>query len=544
MFFKTQIGSINSNGVFDTAGRRLIFIGDLPVKVGDWVFSDGKYVFGNAPPKGSPVIFNDEPSGIPVLADNLRGYFSDNAAFKKYSIKGERWISNAEKTYAHDTDDANIIDAEIAIVDNKEAGVYSVEKKVSLLVDDPNDNYHDGFYRKTSNTIFSSVNFGRIAVVLPSDDFSDVGGFQPADYYGQYRPFYFPVGSTARSSFLNGYYPAFENSDQGYGIFLRKCYFILPTDALDFSKTDGQLSKSCELIIKKDAKEFQTVKLADLLKDFEDNAKAEVDPLPDRRSVRHLKSRAIVRNFKILPDGSWQALIQAEIWASNTFYNESSGYPDDFDNLPFHISSTISHNLFLLKFNSEDSHEVLFSWKFLYPLRLRDATLISGASEGETTVSIEGAWVVRTIYHEYSTEIWRDYHSVLDSNLVYDSPLLNVVEDFYFPVQDDYHAKLFPATNDVSNANLGNWFFGGVFDANENKIINAIFPDANDAHKWNLSLAKLKHGDFLFGIRQDEDNDIAGALYKFDKYGKFQLLDSGLKNFRLRQLKKISYARR
>ena len=146
MFFKTQIGSINSNGVFDTAGRRLIFIGDLPVKAGDWVFSDGKYVFGNAPPKGSSVIFNDEPSGIPVLADNLRGYFSDNAAFKNYSIKGERWISNAEKTFAHDTDDANIIDAEIALDNNgKETGVYTVEKRIKDLSEI--DDYNDTIYR-------------------------------------------------------------------------------------------------------------------------------------------------------------------------------------------------------------------------------------------------------------------------------------------------------------------------------------------------------------------------------------------------------------
>lgn len=102
MFFKTQIGSINSNGVFDTAGRRLIFIGDLPVKAGDWVFSDGKYVFGNAPPKGSPVIFNDEPSGIPVLGDNdLRGYFSRQGRFKNYAIAMDDWIVNSNKKFIH-----------------------------------------------------------------------------------------------------------------------------------------------------------------------------------------------------------------------------------------------------------------------------------------------------------------------------------------------------------------------------------------------------------------------------------------------------------
>lgn len=125
MFYATTIKSIGNTGVVDTQGRYLSFIGNLPVKAGDTVYTDGKVIFGHAPPKGSPAIF-DEPSGVPVLADEnltdedndeLRGYFTKRGKYKRYSIKGDDWITNSEKKYSHDDDeeedDEDIIDAEI-----------------------------------------------------------------------------------------------------------------------------------------------------------------------------------------------------------------------------------------------------------------------------------------------------------------------------------------------------------------------------------------------------------------------------------------------
>lgn len=112
MFYATTIKSVGNTGVVDAQGRYLSFIGDLPVKEGDIVYTDGKYIFGHAPPKGSPAFF-DEPSGIPVLGDEyslsteeqkeeLRGYFTPSGKYKRYRVKGAEWITNAEKTYAHD----------------------------------------------------------------------------------------------------------------------------------------------------------------------------------------------------------------------------------------------------------------------------------------------------------------------------------------------------------------------------------------------------------------------------------------------------------
>ena len=93
-------------------GRRLAFIGYLPCKAGDWVYTDGSVIFGNSKPKGAPVIF-DEPSGVPVLGDNIRGYFTTRGKFKPYRVIGENWIVNNDKKFSHDDSAENIIDADI-----------------------------------------------------------------------------------------------------------------------------------------------------------------------------------------------------------------------------------------------------------------------------------------------------------------------------------------------------------------------------------------------------------------------------------------------
>lgn len=125
MFYRTQIKSVTSAGVVDKDGKTLTFMGYLPVKAGDWVFTDGTYIFGNVPPKGSPAPLGDEPGGIPILADTsyiseedeaLRGYFDKSGKFKKYAVAWDDWITNSEKNFAHGVkvfEDDIVIDADI-----------------------------------------------------------------------------------------------------------------------------------------------------------------------------------------------------------------------------------------------------------------------------------------------------------------------------------------------------------------------------------------------------------------------------------------------
>ncbi len=113
MFYATQIKSVTNDGVVDIQGKSLKFIGYLRVKAGDTVFTDGKFIFGNVPPKGTPAIF-DEPSGIPVLGDDLQGYFNRNGKYRKYKVAQDDWITNSDKKFAHnkeEVDGEKVIDA-------------------------------------------------------------------------------------------------------------------------------------------------------------------------------------------------------------------------------------------------------------------------------------------------------------------------------------------------------------------------------------------------------------------------------------------------
>lgn len=121
MFYATQIKSLAGDFAIDTQGRSLQFIGYLPVSEGDWVYTDGKIIFGNAPPKDAPLIV-DEQSGIPVLGDKdsvgntLRGYFDMRGKYKKYTVAQDNWIVNSKKKFNHGEEyfnDIKVIDAEI-----------------------------------------------------------------------------------------------------------------------------------------------------------------------------------------------------------------------------------------------------------------------------------------------------------------------------------------------------------------------------------------------------------------------------------------------
>ncbi len=106
MFFQTQVKSLNGGVATDTSGRHLIFIGNLPCQVGDWVWTDGTVIFGHVPPRGipKPPIFQ---GNIPALADDnlidnegiLRGYFKKNGDFKDFDIDSDDFIVNDKRNF-------------------------------------------------------------------------------------------------------------------------------------------------------------------------------------------------------------------------------------------------------------------------------------------------------------------------------------------------------------------------------------------------------------------------------------------------------------
>lgn len=133
MFYQTQLSKIGAGGAIDTQGKRLRFCGNLPVSVGDWVWTDGAVIFGHVPIRDSPLLPSVD-GGIPAAFSNSKGFYSKTGRFKNYPIAVEdatpNWIVNGRRKYFHS--DAPVFDAEISINENGiEDGLFTAELAVS-----------------------------------------------------------------------------------------------------------------------------------------------------------------------------------------------------------------------------------------------------------------------------------------------------------------------------------------------------------------------------------------------------------------------------
>lgn len=124
MFYRTQIKNIGTGFVIDEKGKTLYFTGSLSCNIGDSVWTDGTFVFGHTPIRGTPLIFNQSAGGIPVVCGSLRGYFDLGGNFKDYPVVGG-FVVNDDRIFRHggisDEDDEEaqnegeaILDAEIS----------------------------------------------------------------------------------------------------------------------------------------------------------------------------------------------------------------------------------------------------------------------------------------------------------------------------------------------------------------------------------------------------------------------------------------------
>lgn len=624
MFYATTIKSVGGGGVVDAQGRRLTFLGYLPVKAGDTVYTDGRYIFGNAPPKGSPAVF-DTSSGIPVLGDEyslstsdpkeeLRGYVNKSGKYKRFRIAGDEWTTNAKKTYAHDgsidgVDDANVIDAEIALDENgAEDGVYTVEKIVKERGEADDDNFYIVY--STDNTKIESASTLRK---------------QLAKTYTNNRI----DSSPMQISWSNA----------------------------DYSRCDDEVRKECALIIRNDDTEKQTVNLSELLKDFETSVRADIDfiRISNHAVEDHTKSRAILHNFKMNADGTWVALIEIEIFAERGFYaikteleekrnirnaqkainrrcspeeiysetldvarqlgiqeisrdfvewlqednyriteifgwldTKTYSIKDESDSLYY---CTSVYNISLLKIVSDGTvAEIIFTIRRHTPLYMIEVVYeyvdnfvepssstsnvfpandqsympkTRGQFEIDVMQPIMWDQIELTIAHGgydgddgyYLINNYTYDSRNLENAPDYDNPVEEIADDFSFPVQDEYTATIeswqdeTPAQDETFKPVY--WKLGGIYDKDSKRVVDgtdeSFSGDEETAHQWNMSLATLKSGDYLFGIRDDQDRDIDGKLFRINgSDGKVAetLAEHGFKNFRLRELKKISKAKK
>lgn len=73
---QVRVQSVGLGGIVDENGRNLIPLGNLPIKSGDMVWTDGRVAYGHAPIRRqvNPIAF---PHGVPFYDNNGGGYFND-----------------------------------------------------------------------------------------------------------------------------------------------------------------------------------------------------------------------------------------------------------------------------------------------------------------------------------------------------------------------------------------------------------------------------------------------------------------------------------
>ena len=576
MFYSTQIKSVGYGGAYDISGKWLAFIGYLPVKVGDTVYTDGNVIFGNVAPKGSNwnITLLAQP-GIPVLADNLRGFFTKAGIYKSYPIAGENWIVNGNSTYFHDIGNAEIIDADIALDSgSNEIGLFTVEKELKIF----------GQF-SAGNTLY----------------------YQQRSRAG-YRHTYYS-SSLDNIHALNSNYPIYETT-----------IFTEDVDKqYDYLKQGNNIFSDCYLTFRKSSNaKSQVVKLSEIVASIETLTRGKIDiDIPDHEYTDDIISKASIRNFKVNPDGSWVALIEGAICAERRFYEKthtikcqqihsssSEKIPvDQTDTLPEGslkaaiknlISSVITpthyvvdtHNYsytetvedyttpsstfaienYLFKVTSTgDVEKIFLNGRYIplyfidiidelgtnYQLVVEDGTFPvyscsnNGTYYSGTLIYVfepQVAWLpanaAATIDERQRIYIVRSTYRYNSRNLDdapnYDNGELYSVEYFAFPIQDDYFAKIVPYIESTS-CSLN---FDGIFETSEHLGVNSSSTLSKIfSASANLSVVPLKNSIFLFGDR------FSGNLYKLTTSGSATLVGRGFKNFRLRELDDISKAR-
>ena len=96
MFYRTKLTAVGGSEAVDIRGKTLHFVGNLPVRAGDCVWTDGKFIFGHVPIRGASITPITQ-SKIPVLADDFQGYIGAGGALTSYPIVSGDWIVNDDE---------------------------------------------------------------------------------------------------------------------------------------------------------------------------------------------------------------------------------------------------------------------------------------------------------------------------------------------------------------------------------------------------------------------------------------------------------------
>lgn len=550
MFYQTQVKSIIQGGVIDVHGKTLSLIGNKFVKQGDFVWTDGKVVFGHTPIRGGGIL-PVEPNGVPVLGwfiteikpseigvinehiiDFFAGYFTNqgnyislvgfwrsNREYVPKKMKGLSWIVNNNHFYYHDNDKflpdysnyfgvaystngGVIIDAEIAA---DTGALYTVIADTSSFNKSPKT-YYSYYYRGNFSDIYPSF-------ISPVSQNLSV---MPHDY--------------SKSITTNNLY-------------ITNFIFDRSSENNIFWQDDGETIQNTLITIKKNEEIiYEGSIFFDYINQILDEAIEKlntIDTLADAGGLfhsSHSRIFAILVNFKIYPNGKWTALLEVIV----RFEKDYTVTEEDLKE----TDATKKYKTFM------------GGVSFLYLAKMLKIT------------SDEEVNTLREFCYFQSDFPRRSRQSQIIKNTVADF--------FYFPVQDEYYAKL--TSYSIDSYSFG-WILNSIVDKDRNKIvdctylaeerINNLFTNVYNINPselcfpetWNISFIKLNDSLYLLGIRSivhlvyNGKGGIStvwdkGQLFKISNDGKVEIVkidgypNTFFSNFRLRELKPISKAKK
>ena len=583
MFYRTQIKSTGAGYATDINGKHLTFIGNLPCQSGDYVWTDGKVIFGNTSPKPQPVLF-EEDGGIPVFSDNLRGYFDSSGNFKKYNIAYDE--DSTPFTYSEYDEDGihtenGYLDSAIIVNDKRNYrhalgrnlgsgtlvdtecssdGKLLTAKKITVDYQTSGSDDLEYIFEKHADKIIISID-GTEAKVIDSQDYvkkpEGIKGFRiRIEEFKLFQNLEWEMLMTAQIEGSTKIEGAAPPMDPGQGVLT---YFATSASGYErwirVNDTTGvgytQVLNDIQGIMKEfwgDAPATETLKTAPYL-----NFMAGVyGEFAEIRLIHIVNSSSNIYPITYTP-AQMAALSgggSERYWSKSSLIKVKNGKAEVLSRqsyLPEHNTTTVT--------NQDCAEEA------------------DGAPEG-ASADRTGVAVGKTTGIEYfgllGNKIGGDI--VSDINMVY--PYANVgsfsasegeppagesvddwntvvIENFLFSVQDDFSVEL-GVTSDTN-------FYGTSSITDFNLDIKALYKsgtkicDLTNARYFSingLSATQINASDYLIGqygiTTRHPDYSVLtteGGIFKISN-GKIQKVDTGLKNFRLRKINRLSKTRR
>ena len=618
MYYQTRIQKICAGGAIDIQGRKLSFMGNLPVQAGDSVWTDGNVIFGHVRTGDTPLISISQLK-IPILGDTLRGYINQNGKYKEYDIIQDDWITNDTKIFKHgikEYKNKNVIDAEIA----ENGNLYLAT---------------EGFYQKNHSIKYNNH--------LYNHNYYHVSDYHDGSSWSKQSPYYVYC---RRNSYIGDELTlGIEAGD-------------IDDDVIFYKNNEEvdrlNLKNYADLAIEK-AVVFRDKIMQKSIKEGIDYIK---QPPPPNSFIASNYARIIT--LKIQQNGNWDAVISASAYGYCFPYLSFNGsvfdvsFPNDeyktFSSALEECMNNFEHSIYTVKdipvtiekypafvgdkkddngnWTAEYKSYILQKAEYYIPLArfkyyrwfpiIFNAFMLFKVHNGEiidTVISRAGGggnlkihavewnekdYINSKIYDNFviqSEESKKDWSFILNDkhyfkangmnikaiyNTESNEKIVDIPEEVNFNLHENYYEAYlqFPLEYDewsnledsisisieheqnFGNARLwGHYYFKPhlhykfVTSTNTQDIVNQ-YPkkeeysyldlwleqgadeslEINHALNFNNCFAEYKKGKYLIGLHK-------GKLIKFDKEGNIEELGKDLKNFRLRELKKISMAR-